>query len=403
MSALFGGFYFLQGICEPTEGLIAQPVRFVLKSWGATAAELGTFAALLALPWSIKPLYGLVTDFVPLAGYRRKSYLVLTTALAALGLGTLAVLELQPGRYLLLFGLLFVPTICIAFYDVVVDSLMVERSQPLGLTGRMQSVQWTCMWAATIGTGYLGGWLSKHDRVHLAFAVAALAMLIALILALLAAEARREAPHTIIGVASELKRAARIPAVWAVAAFIFLWSFNPFQTSVLYMHMTKVMGFDENFYGETVSLSAMGSLFGSLLYGTYCRKLRMSTLIHFAIVMGVLATAAYIAMYDATSARAIAIAVGFAYATATMVQFDLAAQVCPPLVAGTLFALFMSISNLAVSLSTWLGGRWHGSWSKSVGAQNAFELLVLIGGAMTACCWLLVPLLTRSLRRAENA
>ena len=31
---LFGTMYFVQGIAEPTEGLIAQPVRSLLKSWG---------------------------------------------------------------------------------------------------------------------------------------------------------------------------------------------------------------------------------------------------------------------------------------------------------------------------------------------------------------------------------
>lgn len=396
---MFGGFYFLQGICEPTEGLIAQPVRFILKSWGETAAEMSTFAALLALPWSLKPLYGLITDFVPLAGYRRKSYVVLASALAALGLGGLALLNLQPGSHALLFALLILPTTCVAFSDVVVDALMVERGQPLGLTGRLQSVQWTCMWAAAIFTGYAGGWLSTEGRQHLGFAIAAAAVSMTLLLAVMTSEPHREAPHTVAGAARELRQAARIPAIWAVAAFIFLWSFNPFQTSVLYIHMTQALGFGESFYGETVSLSAAGSLIGSLLYGTYCRRFRMTTLIHLSIVMGVLTTAAYAAMYDRTSARVVTVAVGFAYATATMVQFDLAAQVCPPLVAGTLFALLMSVSNLAVSLSTWLGGTWYTAWSRTIRAQNAFEILVFIGSAMTACCWLLVPVLTRSLRK----
>ena len=34
---LFGMLYFVQGIVEPTEGLIAQPVRSLLKSWDHTA------------------------------------------------------------------------------------------------------------------------------------------------------------------------------------------------------------------------------------------------------------------------------------------------------------------------------------------------------------------------------
>ena len=37
---LFGTMYFVQGIAEPTEGLIAQPVRSLLASWGRSAAEV---------------------------------------------------------------------------------------------------------------------------------------------------------------------------------------------------------------------------------------------------------------------------------------------------------------------------------------------------------------------------
>jgi hypothetical protein len=58
LSALFGAIYFIQGIGEPTEGLIAQPVRSLLKSWGHTTEQITLFAAVVALPWSIKPLCG---------------------------------------------------------------------------------------------------------------------------------------------------------------------------------------------------------------------------------------------------------------------------------------------------------------------------------------------------------
>ena len=42
--------------------------------------------AVLALPWSLKPLLALLSDFVPLFGSRRRSYLIVSTAVAAIGL-----------------------------------------------------------------------------------------------------------------------------------------------------------------------------------------------------------------------------------------------------------------------------------------------------------------------------
>ena len=179
---LFGTMYFVQGIAEPTEGLISQPVRSLLKSWGRSAAEIAAFGALLSLPWSFKPLYGLLSDFVPLAGTRRRSYLLLTTAITFLGLGYLYFAELPRGDTGILLALLLLPTLGVAFSDVVIDVLMVEKGQPLGLTGLLQSAQWTAMYAGTIVAGLLGGYLSQHHRQEAAFLVCAAVTFVTLIL-----------------------------------------------------------------------------------------------------------------------------------------------------------------------------------------------------------------------------
>ena len=66
-----------------------------------SAAETATFLALIGFAWNVKPLYGLTSDLVPLLGYRRRSYLLVTTAMAALGwlaLGLLPGVSLGPRR-----------------------------------------------------------------------------------------------------------------------------------------------------------------------------------------------------------------------------------------------------------------------------------------------------------------
>ena len=220
LSLLFGAIYFIQGIGEPTEGLIAQPVRSLLNHWGQTTAQIGAFMALVSVPWAIKPLYGLISDFVPLAGSRRRSYLIVTTAATALSLGYLYFVPPQPGAIRLLLWLLVIPTVGVAFSDVVVDALMVERGQPLGLTGRLQSVQWAAMYSATVATGFVGGWLSENGRQEWGFLICAAATAVSFVLAVVwvregpietSAETAREA-------AAALGRAVRTPTV-LVAAF----------------------------------------------------------------------------------------------------------------------------------------------------------------------------------------
>ena len=85
---------------------------------------------------------------MPLFGSRRRSYLLVATAAAAIGLGILYAAPLTPGARGVLLMLLFVPTLGIAFSDVLVDALMIEVGKPRNLTGRLQSVQW---FAASLG------------------------------------------------------------------------------------------------------------------------------------------------------------------------------------------------------------------------------------------------------------
>ena len=88
LGSLFGLLYFVQGIVEPTDGLLSQPIKSLLRNWGYSAASTAWFIAALSVAWAVKPLYGLLTDFVPLAGSRRRSYLLLTTAVASISLTT---------------------------------------------------------------------------------------------------------------------------------------------------------------------------------------------------------------------------------------------------------------------------------------------------------------------------
>ncbi|HEV3163558.1 MAG TPA: MFS transporter [Isosphaeraceae bacterium] len=395
LGLLFGAIYFIQGFGDPTEGLISQPVRSLLSSWGKGTGEIAAFSALLAVPWSLKPLFGLLTDFVPLWGRRRQSYLILTSALTLVGFLALGLVPIRRGANGWLLAWLFVPTMAVACSDVAADALMVEKGQPRGLTGLLQSIQWACMYAATIVTGVLGGWLSQHGQSRLGFLLCASLALGTLGLSVFAVRERRlEGPREgVRGGIRLLGETLRSPAVLGVGGFLFLWNFNPFSDTVLHLHMTRALGFSEQFYGNTVSLLAVACIVASLGYGAYCRRVPMRWLVHASIVLGIASTLAYWALAGPVSAAVVTVFVGLTYMTATLIQLDLAAQSCPPRVAGTAFALLMALLNLGNLLSTWLGGDWYERLRLLWGSRVAFHILVAIGAAFTAGCWLLVPLL----------
>lgn len=79
----FGLVYFLQGVCQYT-ALINQPIKnFLRVTMGYNAEQSASLFFVVGLPWMIKPIYGLVSDYVPLLGYRRKTYLLLCNLAAA--------------------------------------------------------------------------------------------------------------------------------------------------------------------------------------------------------------------------------------------------------------------------------------------------------------------------------
>ena len=50
-----------------------------------TPSEYVWVSTLPALPWALKPVFGLVSDAVPIYGQRRKPYLVICSLLCGLG------------------------------------------------------------------------------------------------------------------------------------------------------------------------------------------------------------------------------------------------------------------------------------------------------------------------------
>jgi hypothetical protein len=78
----FALVYVVEGLGQIV-GLISQPLNYYLKEvHGWSPLQVTAFVTLFNLPWIIKPIYGLVSDFLPLFGYRRKSYLIIANIAA---------------------------------------------------------------------------------------------------------------------------------------------------------------------------------------------------------------------------------------------------------------------------------------------------------------------------------
>ncbi len=399
ISALFGAIYFVQSVGDPASGLIAQPVRSLLNADGEGAAQISVVMAVLALPWSLKPLLALLSDFVPLFGSRRRSYLIVSTAVAAIGLAVTYVAPLEPGERWLLVAMLLLPTLGIAFTDVLADALMIEVGKPRGLTGRLQSVQWFAAYFALLLSGAVGGWLTSSGRHEIAFLLCALLWTGSLVLTLFFVhEPRRDASAAELrSTAVALRGAIGVPGLITICVVSFIWDCNPLSYSVNYLHMTRTLGLSEQVFGNAFSLFSAGAMAATVGYGIYCRRIGTTALLHCAIATGVIGNVLYWWVASAQSLYLVSTLVGFAYMTGSLILLDVAARLVPIPVAATVFAVIMALANLGSVVGEGVGGLLFERAGASYDPTAAYRIVLVVGATVIASSWLWMPRLRREL------
>jgi predicted MFS family arabinose efflux permease len=382
LALIFAIVYFAQGMWY----LPNLSITFLLKdTFGLSAAETATFFSITVIPWLIKPVYGLISDFVPLFGQRRKSYFLLSSGMAAaMGL-TLSMMGSYTYWGVALFFTLM--GLGLAFTDVLTDALMVENGQRLGLTGPFQAIQWASISFASILVGIGGGWLAQRKLLSMTFLVATAFPLITLSMAIFMIREPRvqDGERQFWDTWTAIRGAVGSRTLWIVAGFIFFYNFSPSFGPALIYYATDVLHFSKILLGTLESLSYASGIVGTAVYFAFSKSFPFKHLIYFAIVAGVVATLAYLGYRSEVSAVVLSLAFGSVAMFIQLTFLDLAARACPKQAEATFFAFLMSIYNGSVQLSQITGG-----WLYD---RLGFTLLIFISAAFTALCWFLVPLL----------
>lgn len=382
LAFVFTVVYFAQGMWY----LPNLSITFFLKdTLGLSAAQTATFFSITVIPWLIKPLYGLISDFVPLFGRRRKSYFLLTSGIAA----AMGLILSMMGSYTY-WGVAIFFTLMglgLAFTDVLTDALMVENGKRLGVTGQFQAVQWAAISLASILVGVGGGWLAEHKYLSFTFVIATIFPVITLVMGMfLISEPRsQDSKQQFHETWAAIRGAIGSRTLWIVAGFIFFYNFSPSFGPALAYYATDVLQFSKIFLGTLDSLAYASGIVGTAFYFAFSKSFSLKRLIHFAVAAGVIATVAYLGYSDQISAVVISLVFGGVAMFIQLTFLELAAKACPKQAEATFFALLMSVYNGAAQLSQVTGGWLY--------AQVGFTRLIFISAGFTALCWLLVPLL----------
>ena len=395
LSAVFAAVYFFS-----LNGLGALPnlsLNFILKDqMKLDPAKMAYFQAVTLLAWVIKPLWGFVSDSFPICGYKRKSYLILTSGLAALSwmiLGSLHVLTLAK-----LLSVISVCYMAYAFQDVVTDGLMIDVGKPLNLTGQFQSVQWCSVYIAMILTSLCGGYISELGQKGIlpygkVFLITAAFPLITLFLSAFFVSEKKQitppdAPVKIKGL--RIKK-----EVWFLSFFLFFWNFSPSIGAPFFYYSVDTLKFTGYFLGILQGVTSFASLLGSLFFGRYIANLPVRKFLIFAVFAGVASILFTYVFFlpalisHAAILKAVSIAWGFMTGILNAVIFlellNLAAKVSPDDAGATVFALLMSFYNLGLMGSSALGGFLF--------PMVGLKLLILISAVFSLLVLFLMPAL----------
>ena len=386
----FALVYVVEGLGQ-IGGLIAQPLNYYLKQvQGWTPLQITAYLTLFNLPWIIKPLYGLVSDFIPLFGYRRKSYLLIANAAATCGF--LLVTQLTvPDR--LVFALMLT-AYAMAISSTLCGAVLVENGQRLKESGTFINQQWLWYNIAAMTAAILGGELVQNlpptSALHTAAALVSCAPLLVIfgtVFLIPEKKARMNIQgmkHTFEGLSNTFRRRH----LWIIAAFIFLYYFSPGLSTPLYFIMTDNLKFSQAYIGFLGSLAGAGWVAGAFLHRWYLKKLTLKKLLNVSIAIGTLASLAFLFFWNEATAAIISFSSGLAAMIATVATLTLAADYCPRRAEGFAFAVLMSIINLATALADNLG-----SYLFTDVFHRNLSPLVVLSAAFTAFAFVLVPLL----------
>nr|DAD19580.1 TPA_asm: hypothetical protein HUJ06_021043 [Nelumbo nucifera] len=353
--------YFVQGVL----GLSRLAVSFYLKDdLHLDPAETALISGFSALPWLIKPLYGFISDSFPLFGYRRRSYLVLSGLLGAFSWTLMA--TSVDSKYNAAFCILL-GSLSVAFSDVVVDSMVVERArgESQSTSGSLQSLCWGSSAFGGIVSAYFSGSLVDAYGVRFVFGVTALLPLITSAVAVLVKEQRmsrynlslsgpgffESSKQNII----QLWNAVRQPNVFLPTLFIFLWQATPQSDSAMFFFTTNRLGFTPEFLGRVKLVTSVASLIGVGLYNGFLKNAPLQKIFLCTTIMGAALGMTQIFLVTGLN-RQFGVsdewfAIGDSLIITVLSQASfmpvlvLAARLCPEGMEATLFATLMSISN----------------------------------------------------------
>lgn len=338
------------------------------------------YVGLYSLPWLLKPIWGLLTDVIPVAGYRRRPYFFAAGVIGAASAAAVGFIGGLPAA--MAVACLIGVNMGMAVASVTIDACIAKGSMEVReLGGDLQSLCGFCSSAgALIGyssSGFVVRSLGPKGALGLlAIPPASIFVLGFVIYELkvttipsLSSENNKVLVRVGVAVAN-MSRTMRHPRIWKPALFIFLSLALSVTTHeghfYWYTDPKAGPGFSKEFVGILYSIGAIASMVGVVIYHKLLKDLPFRNLLFCAQLLYGLSGMmdlfwvlrwnlvfripdSFFAVLEESILRSI-------QQIRWIPMMVLSTKLCPPGIEGTFFALLMCIDSLGTLCSKWGGG-----------------------------------------------
>ncbi|KAH9304613.1 hypothetical protein KI387_009017 [Taxus chinensis] len=330
------------------------------------------YQGITSIPWVVKPVWGLLTDVLPVAGYQRRPYFILAGFMGLISILVISLHSMMP--IFITVMLLMAATGGVAIADVIMDACIAKNS--INYPQLASDIQSLCGMSSSIGA--LIGFSTSGVAVHLLGAQGALGLLcipaiMLLFLGFILYEPRLTnyaKKQNLLEATQSMWKALKCPEVWRPSLYMYIslaMSLN-IQEGKFYWYTDPKAGpaFSQEYVGIIFSIGSMGSLLGVLVYHKVLKDYSFHSLLFWAqLLFGISG------MLDLIMVLRMNLKLGipdyfFVIIDESsfhiinrikwMPMLVLSAKLCPSGIEGTFFALLMSIDNIGLLSSSWGGG-----------------------------------------------
>jgi MFS family permease len=338
--------FFARGIADLPGQAVFYWMKETLHYNEQTIMYLGS---LITLAWLVKPAIGYMVDTF---GISKKMWIIISVLISSL---ICLFIGLSPLLWVpLLIGFMMVMSFNDACANVTVDGVMCVEGKKNGITGKIQSIQWIAITAASILTGVVGGWIAEHWNYQVGYLLLIPFYMAVLLFTLHYKETkaivvqRTSFLHTIKGLVSD-------KSLMIVCLFIFLYNFSPsFGTPLMFIERDK-FHFSKIFIGWLGTIGSVCSVIGAWLYWHYSKKIDLNKWLFYSVFIGATTTLCYL-YFTPTTCVLYDIIMSVVGMFLQLLMLDFFARKSKNGLECVTFALLTSVSNITGTLNSLVGG-----------------------------------------------